>query len=57
MHHFEKTVRVETALFHQAAQRCAVTAVIILLDAERLLVRDFEKIDDVIANANVDLLP
>src|ERR1700741_1556599 len=57
MHNLEKLVRVETVLLHQAAQRRAVAAVVVLLQPKRLVVRDLEEIDDVIANANVDLLP
>src|SRR5215472_1232771 len=57
MHDLEKLVRVETVLLHQAAQRRAIAAVIVLLQPKRLLVCDFQEIDDVIANANIDLLP
>src|SRR5215468_6528414 len=57
MHDLEKLVGVETVLLHQATKRCAVAAIIVLLKPKRLLVRDFQEIDDVIANANVDLLP
>ncbi len=57
MHDFEKFVRLQPVLFHQAAHGGAVAAVIILLQPERLFVTDFEEIDDVIADADVDLLP
>ena len=57
MHDFEKLVRLETVLLHQAAQRRAVAPVIVLLQPERFVVRDFEEVDDVVADALVDLLP
>ena len=57
MHDFEKFVRIEAVLFHQAAQAGAVTPVVILLQAEGLVVGDLEKVGDVIADAHVDLLP
>ncbi len=37
--------------------RGAVAPVVILLQPERLVMGDFEKIDDVVADALVDLLP
>ena len=47
----------QPVLLHQAAQRRAVAPVVILLQAERLVMRDLEEIDDVIADAHIDLLP
>ena len=57
VHDFEKLVRLEPVLLHQAAHRRAVAPVIILLQPKRFVVGDFEKIDDVVADAFVDLLP
>ena len=57
MHDFEELVRLEPVLLHQAAQRRAIAPVIVLLQPERLFVGDFEEIDDVVADAHVDLLP
>src|SRR6202034_3218929 len=57
MHDFEELVRFESVLLHQTAERRAVAPVVILLQPERLFMGDFEKIDDVVADANVDLLP
>src|SRR6516162_602309 len=57
MHDLEKLVRVETVLLHQAAQRRTVAAVIVLLQPKRLVMGDLEAIADVIADANIDLLP
>ena len=57
MHDFEKFVRFEPVLLHQAAHGGAVAPVIVLLQAERLVVADLEEFDDVVADADVDLLP
>ena len=57
MHDFEKFVRFEAVLLHQSAHGGAVAPIIVLLQPERFVVGDFEKVDDVIANALVDLLP
>ena len=57
MHDFKKLVRLEPVLLHQAAHRRAVAAIVVLLQPERLVMGDFEKVYDVIADAYVDLLP
>ena len=57
MDHFEKFVRLKPVLLHQAAHRRAVAPVIILLQAERLVMADLQEIGDVVANALVDLVP
>ena len=57
VHELEKFVRLQAVLRHQPAHGGAVTLVIILLQPERLVVGDFQKIDDVVADAHVDLLP
>ena len=44
-------------LLHQAAHRRTVAPVIVLLQPEGVVVADLEKIDDVVADAPVDLLP
>jgi hypothetical protein len=44
-------------LLHQAAQRRAIAPVVIFLQAKRLVMADMEKIDNVIADSRVDLLP
>ncbi len=57
MHDFEELVGLEPVLLHQAAHGGAVAAVIILLQPERLVAADLEKVDDVVADALIDLLP
>src|SRR5580704_2773577 len=57
MHHLQKFVRLQAVLRHQPAHGGAIALVIILLQPERLVVGDLQKIDDVVADAHVDLLP
>src|SRR5580700_5752677 len=57
MHDIEILVGLEAVLLHQSAERRAVAPVIVLLQQERLLARDLEETDDVVADALVDLLP
>ena len=57
MHDFEKFVRLEAVLLHQAAHGRTVAPVIVLLHPERFVMRDLEEADDVVADALVDLLP
>ena len=57
MHDLQKLIRLQAVLLHQAAHGRAVAPVIILLQPERLVVGDLQKIDDVVADAHVDLLP
>src|SRR5262245_9799359 len=57
VHEFEKIVGPHPVLGHQPTHRRAVAPVVILLHAERLLVRDVEKTRDVVADALVHLLP
>ena len=57
MHDFEKFIRFEPMLLHQAAHGRAVAPVIVLLQPEGLVMADFKEIDDVVADADVDLLP
>ena len=57
MHVIEEIVRLHAVLGHQPAHGGAVALVIVLLHAERLLVRDLKKARDVVADALVHLLP
>jgi hypothetical protein len=57
MHIVEKFVGAHAVLGHQSAHRRAVALVIILLDAERVLMRNLEVVGDIVADALVDLLP
>src|ERR1700746_163847 len=57
MDDFEKLIRLEIVLFHQAAKGRAVTPIVVLLQVESFFGRDFEEIGNVIANALVNLLP
>lgn len=54
---FEKVVGLEAVLGHHAAHGGAVTAVIVFLNPEGLVLRDIQILRDEIANAHVDLLP
>ena len=57
VHEFEIVVRLHAVLGHQPAHGGAVALVIILLHAERLVLRHFQKIRDIGADALVHLLP
>ena len=57
MHEIEEVVRLHAVLGHQPAHRGAVAAVIVLLQPERLVMRDGEQFGDIVADAIVDLLP
>ena len=57
VHDVEELVGLEIMFLHQAAQRRTVATVVIFLQPKCLVMRDFEKTDDVIADAPVDLLP
>ena len=57
MHEIEEVVGLHAVLGHHPAHRGAVALVVVLLQAERLLVADLEKARDVVADALVDLLP
>ena len=57
VHVFEIVVRLHAVLGHQAAHRRAVALVVVLLQAERLVVRHLEEVGDEVADALVDLLP
>src|SRR5947209_18739439 len=53
----EKIVRLHSVQRHEASHRGAEAVVIILLQPERLLLRDFKEVCDVVPNALVHLLP
>src|SRR5262245_52750903 len=57
VHEIEEVVRLHAVLGHQPAHRGAVALVIVLLQPERLLMADLEKLRDVAADALVHLLP
>ena len=57
VHEVEIVVGLHAVLGHQPAHGGAVALVIVLLHAEGLVVRHFQKIGDVVADALVHLLP
>ena len=57
VHEIEIIVRVHAVLGHHPAHRGAVALVIILLQLEGVVARDFQEIGDVVADALVHLLP
>src|SRR5215468_6171470 len=57
MHEIEEVVGLHAVHGHQAAHRGAVALVVILLQTERLLMRDLEVARNVVADALVHLLP
>src|SRR5215831_13937241 len=57
MHEIEEVVGLHAVHGHEAAHRGAVALVVILLQTERLLLRDLEVACNVLADALVYLLP
>ena len=57
MYELQIVVRLQAMLGHQPAHGSAIALVIVLLDAEGLLVRHFQEIGDKGTDTVVDLLP